>query len=65
VAFKRPLEEAKFFLVSLFLFFPVLLVLDIFSNFVLIQPNGAHTVSSAPEVVPPVGFLLEQREALE
>jgi len=63
--FKKPLKEAKFFLVNLFLSFSIFLVLDILSDFGLIQTDGTHTVPSTPEVVSPVGLLLEQRKTLE
>ena len=63
--FKRPLKEAKFFLVTLFLSFFIFLIMDILSDLGFIQTYGTHTVSSAPEVVPPVGLLLENRETFK
>jgi len=63
--FKRPLEEAKFFLVYFFLSFSIFLILDILSDLGFIQTDGADAVPSVPEVVSPVRFFFRVEKLLK
>ena len=47
-------EKRHLFL--LYLFFIFFLVLDVFSNLFLIQPNGTHAITSAPQMPTPISL---------
>ena len=57
-----PLKKAECFLFIFFLSIFIFLIFYILSDLYFIKTDGSNTLTSTPEVLSQVGFLLEKRK---